>query len=199
MGFRRLPSWSQTPGEQDERLLQEDVQPFDRSCLNPDERRRILRAFLRYELLCRVYGPMGTELSWVRGNDHEATEYWEFCLETDSWSGYVQSEEDVFRHWDWKLLSRLEGTMTDTVDLKMLPCMREYVLTLYGAYNAYSKGAKLPARMPVYSTLENAPQLNIDFFPGSGGPLDFIFTLGPPWGTGGRRRCHFWPRRGLTC
>ncbi|KAK7393907.1 hypothetical protein QQX98_013306, partial [Neonectria punicea] len=108
-----LPKWSEL------------AQPFPEIChhldldsLTKDERRRILQAFLRYELLCKVYGPIGGKLNpsddrrdYKRG-------------EEDQHEGYQFHPNDPFRYWDWRLLFKYEGREPQPAELQSLPCVR---------------------------------------------------------------------------
>lgn len=65
--YRRLPVWSVLFNNHRQEELKAEATFLDQSHLSKAERRRILQAFLRYELLCQVFGPMGDAVLAVIG------------------------------------------------------------------------------------------------------------------------------------
>ncbi|KPM37488.1 hypothetical protein AK830_g9083 [Neonectria ditissima] len=129
--YRLLPAWSCHAQE-----FSWSSTIFQLDSLSKDELRRILQAFLRYELLCKVYGPIGGKLN----PSDDCRDY--KSGKADEHEGYQFRPNDPFRYWDWNILSKYEGKEPHTADLQLLPCVREYVLTLYGALIADQVGDK---------------------------------------------------------
>lgn len=161
--YRRLPRWSHPSfsyGTKQQEELQREGAWFSFDMLSQAQRRRMLQAFLRYELLCKVYGPIGGELDpdHIGINRHHDRET------EEQTSGYEFSPDDPFRHWDWRLLYRYEQREPEESELQLLPCVREYVLALYGAMIADQVWVKLPDRF-LYSIYDNAPCGEMGGFP----------------------------------
>ncbi|KAK5992494.1 hypothetical protein PT974_05901 [Cladobotryum mycophilum] len=153
--YRKLPSWSHRDFCQTttQVSLEREVDHFDIESLSKKKQRLILQAFLRYHLLCKIYGPVGGKLRVV------PTE--EFCnydsvVETE-YNGYRFDPRDPFRYWDWSLLYRYEDREPETREIQLLPCVREYVLGLYGATIADQVGAGIPTA-GTHPEFENAPK-----------------------------------------
>lgn len=130
--YSRMPTWSLLAQAKTQRTVQHEAQHFDRSVLTREQRHQILKAFLRYELLCRIYGPRGNDLNAVKKNRNG----WGNSPDADLpgplyGNGKHVRQGDVFRFWDWALLNRFEGTSITAPELQLLPCVREYIQTLY--------------------------------------------------------------------
>ena len=147
LAYLELPSFSS------EDLLNSDAQitlsldsqssgSFHLHLLTKDEQRRILGAFLRYELLCKIYAPLGgaSNRVWVGsfrkkdGLDRTRREL----------GGYMYNPGDPFRYWDWRVLCRYEEQEMRDLDRQLLPCVREYLLTVYGPFIADQVKAPIP-------------------------------------------------------
>lgn len=185
--YRRLPAWSHPDFAQgsNQRLLRTSPDlcnaDFDTDLLTLDEHRQIFRAFLRYELLCKIYGPVSRrELA----ADPEACDL--TCLNSnrtsDAYDDHDGDDEphhrpgSRFQHWDWAILSSYENTAPFLPDLQLLACVREYVLTLYGALIASEVHANLPRLLEGstrYPHLEYAPEVGEDEFPDDGIAADW--------------------------
>ncbi|KAJ4328513.1 hypothetical protein N0V84_001030 [Fusarium piperis] len=70
--YRRLPQWSCFS-----RLVQ-DVDQFDPTSLGDADRRRILQAFLRYELLCKIYGPVAEAAAGKSDSKHNQEDGYDY-------------------------------------------------------------------------------------------------------------------------
>ena len=125
--YRRLPIWTLTLTSPMQAQLQMEVNNVDRDSLSRHQKRRIMQAFLRYELLCLVYGQTRDNM---------------FGHWFDAW---ISPENQYpFRYWDWRLLSTYEGSDPKSLDMQLLPCVREYVQSLYGAILMDCARVKLP-------------------------------------------------------
>ncbi|KAH7323005.1 hypothetical protein B0I35DRAFT_407407 [Stachybotrys elegans] len=92
---------------------------FDLNILSPTKKRRILQAFLRYQLLCLIYRPLAF-ISWARETDQHTT---------TAQTGL--REQDLFLTWDWRILSKFEKKDPLLAETQLLACVREYVTTLW--------------------------------------------------------------------
>lgn len=172
--YRRLPPWSHphlshSPAQM--KLAQDDIDQFDLASLEDVDRRGILRAFLRYELLCRIYGPVSVakdvkpDRKYDEEDDHDDLDSYYDDDDGDAWgesdppNGYRFRENDPFRYWDWSILYRYEKREPEDTELQLLPCVREYVLATYGALIAHQVQAPIPTALTTNShpEYENAP------------------------------------------
>lgn len=173
--YRRLPSWSHpdfccNPGQV---LLQQDVNQFDVASLGYSDRRKILQAFLRYELLCKIYGPIAGKSDTQLGREVDRGRR----FGRDPFDGYMLDQRDPFLYWDWYILYMYERRVPGETELQLLPCVREYVLAMYGALISDQVRAWLPVpgEHPEYVNAE---------FPDrspSNEPADFQRIGGPTW------------------
>lgn len=170
--YRRLPPWSHPhfSNNPTQTLLLQDVNQFDASSLERADRRKILQAFLRYELLCKIYGPVAGKpytqpyqgYDFHYGEDRE--EYHDDWVGVDPPDGYQFEEKDPFRYWDWSILYRYEKREPEDTELQLLPCVREYVLAMYGSLIADLVQAPIPV-VGEYPEYENAPSSGMGRFP----------------------------------
>ncbi|CAH0052532.1 unnamed protein product [Clonostachys solani] len=180
--YRRFPSWAHPDFSQgfSQRQFDDEECSFDLKTLSVDERRRIFAAFIRYELICKIYGPRTgakvpvggihppcchsrmQQLDGDIGDKFDAMmeNHWkQDHLETSINSGdndsdviidytFEQLAPDPFRCWDWQTPR----------ESSLLGCVREYVLTCYGALISEVLKAPLPKwwETQIY---ENAPKL----------------------------------------
>ncbi|RSL52308.1 hypothetical protein CEP54_010972 [Fusarium duplospermum] len=160
--YRRLPPWSHPhfSSNPTQMLLLQDVNQFDATCLGNADRRKMLQAFLRYELLCKIYGPVAGKPDTQPYQEYD-TYTWS---EGDPPNGYRFDENHPFRYWDWSVLYRYEKRRREEIELQLLPCVREYVLAMYGALIADQVRAPIPVSgdNPEY---ENAPSNGMGRFP----------------------------------
>lgn len=134
--YTKLPSWSLF--DYSGRLLQSQPYPengikfFDNEKLDLKARQRIPEAFLRYELLCKVYGPYSLEPEHGR-NTEGLPSAWFGTRVTD----LKDLDSQIFQSWGWSLLYRYDNRAADRLDMKLLCCVREYVTSLYVTLFAY--------------------------------------------------------------
>ncbi|KAF4469634.1 vacuolar membrane-associated iml-1 [Fusarium albosuccineum] len=161
--YRRLPAWSHAHFSRNyiQRNLARGVNSFDLNSLRRDERRKIFRAFLRYELLCKVYGPVGGELDTTDEYDYRDKL---FLADEEESYDCTFDEDDPFRYWDWSLLYKYEEKEANEAELHLLGCVREYVLMMYGALIADQVRASVPIAGE-YAEYENAPSSGVGRFP----------------------------------
>ncbi|KAI8723592.1 hypothetical protein NCS52_00215100 [Fusarium sp. LHS14.1] len=174
--YRRLPPWSHhhfscNPSQI---WLQKYVRQFDTASLGRADRRKILQAFLRYELLCKTYGPVAGKTD-TQGESHRTGR--------DPFDGFLLDQSDPFLYWNWYILYMYERRLPGEIELQLLPCVREYVLAMYGAIIANQIGAPIPVpgERPHY---ENAPLRGVRNFPDrspSNEPRGFHHIGSPAW------------------
>jgi hypothetical protein len=159
--YRRLPRWSPRSISLLQARLKRDVSYFDRRLLDRNQIRQITKAFLRYELLCLIYGPLETDK--LNFDFYQEQQQFEDKFGDRGKDDYHYVEHDPFRHWDWRILDKYEYKRAELVDSQLLPCVREYVITLYGAYFAVCK--PLPNTHTSHPEFENAPGYHQQEFP----------------------------------
>ncbi|RTE80981.1 hypothetical protein BHE90_004515 [Fusarium euwallaceae] len=140
--------------------LVQDVDQFDLTSLSHAERQTILRAFFRYELLCKIYGPTAGKPDTEPYQEYD-TYAWS---EGDPPNGYQFDENHPFRYWDWSVLYTYEKREPEETELQLLPCVREYVLAMHGALIADLVRAPIPV-VGEYPEYENAPSSGMGRFP----------------------------------
>lgn len=161
---RWLPRWSHQdflhePTQDRSKLASSsELRPFDLGSLTRSQRRRLFQAFLRYELLCKIYGPVGGVLK-PKELSHDHGRY-----EKNEHDGYIFDQRDPFRYWDWRVLYRYEQREPEQSELQLLPCVREYILALYGALIADQVQVEVPIMEDNFE-FENAPFSNMGGFP----------------------------------
>ncbi|RSL87694.1 hypothetical protein CEP51_002100 [Fusarium floridanum] len=160
--YRRLPPWSHPhfSSNPTQMLLVQDVNLFDLTSLSRVDRQAILRAFFRYELLCKIYGPTAGKPDTQPYQEYHR-EVW---AEGDPPNGYEFEENNPYRYWDWSILYRYEKREPEETELQLLPCIREYVLAIYGALIADQVQAPIPV-VGEYPEYENAPSSGVGRFP----------------------------------
>ncbi|KAI1400900.1 hypothetical protein F4819DRAFT_352104 [Hypoxylon fuscum] len=145
--YLRLPSWSHSSHLDNslDRLLEEPSSGIRAtlSSVSIEERNRLLGAFLRYDLICRVNYPQALP-HYGPGETHAI-----FASEDINGWGVNWMDSHEFYHgvlelptqkmWDWQVLSVFDGKQsTSTAHYQpwvqdMLHCVHEYVTTLYRA------------------------------------------------------------------
>ncbi|RSL45853.1 hypothetical protein CEP53_010592 [Fusarium sp. AF-6] len=147
--YRRLPPWSH---------------PHFSS--SPTQMLLLQDAFLRYELLCKIYGPVAGKPDTQPYQEYD----FDYSEDHDGWvggdppDGYQFDEKNPFRYWDWSILYRYEKREPEDTELQLLPCVREYILAAYGALIADQVQAPIPA-VREYPEYENAPSSGLGRFP----------------------------------
>ncbi|KAJ3465683.1 hypothetical protein MRS44_006341 [Fusarium solani] len=166
--YRRLPPWSHPHFSRNptQMLLLQDVNQFDADSLGHTDRRKILQAFLRYELLCKIYGLVAGKPDTQHDQEDDYDEDDDDWAGGDPPDGYQFEENNPFRYWDWSILYRYEKREPEDSELQLLPCVREYLLATYGALIADQVQAPIPIAVtrghPEY---ENAPSSGSGRFP----------------------------------
>lgn len=167
--YRWLPRWShpdfphEPAHDQSHSSSSTGSKSFDLDSLTRVQRRQLFQAFLRYELLCKIYGPIGG----ISRPD-----------------GRILDEVNPFRYWNWRVLYKYEKKEPEQSALQLLPCVREYVLTLYGALVADQAQAYVPFFDFDFDfdeddssfLFENAPWRGVGPFP------DYLSNSHSPWG-----------------
>lgn len=129
LAFRHIPPWSHETLLHSARREREglkydtDVKKFDMRSLTTDQREKIIEAFFRYVILCKIFG-------------HVDGEQRHLAITVEEWRNQVRPSTPVLPRtfkWEWKLLTDLEGKVPNTMGEKRLACVREYVTTLYGS------------------------------------------------------------------
>lgn len=153
--YRRLPKWSHSHFSQNfiQRQLSPDDSHFDAGSLSRHKKDQILQAFLRYELLGKIYGPGGGSCLLDR---FKSCQYRDSHGVKDVSDGYEFDEARPFLYWDWSLLYKYNAREPQSSELHLLPCIREYVITLYMALIADQIRMTLPPRR-LCSEFENFP------------------------------------------
>lgn len=154
--YLELPSFSHDDFTESERQFTLSMSagaasPFDLHLLTPDEQRRILHAFLRYEILCKIYSPLG------HGKESRFTSTAKRIIVDDAEEGYEHNTFNPFRYWDWRLLEEYEKRKQGDSDRRLLSCVREYVVTVYGALIAEQGNVPIPDAQEL-GEFENAPR-----------------------------------------
>ncbi|KPM43392.1 hypothetical protein AK830_g3224 [Neonectria ditissima] len=114
--YASLPDWAHASFSRELAFPDDSRDGFGLDALTELERYRLMRAFLRYELMCKAY-PMRPST-------------------VPAWRGT--------KDWDWSRLSAYEsdpaefpgGGMEEPSDPEMFQCVHEYLRTLYGALMA---------------------------------------------------------------
>ncbi|KAL6918714.1 hypothetical protein FSHL1_002715 [Fusarium sambucinum] len=126
--YLSLPSIVYTDTDTDNRVTLDD--------LTPTERYRLFRAFLRYEMLCKVFDPkvkdaVGADYQWIGGSYHQ------------TWYGNNEQSPGLERYW------RIAHDSWETLDpwlYESLHCVWDYIQACYGAVLAHVAWAdKYPA------------------------------------------------------
>lgn len=132
--YIQLPQWAHSTFSRDVGPQLAPLPSVPCSKLNLDERNRLLEAFLRYELLCKIFCPR------PRKTPRQYDNFAEFL-----WVAHVYPQ---FAQWSWTLLEWYERPHPkvdtrafighepqdgDPRDIELLQCVGEYVRTLYGA------------------------------------------------------------------
>lgn len=147
--YRYIPKWAHADFSQDFSNEWLDKSAFDYGYdtmvkLTAEQRRRVYRGFLRHELLCKIYSPLQGEalVSVVRPPIFKTRDRPCRCEGGDSWLECIRCRRkwrpeewfdpaDPFRHWDWNILERYEGTPTTLSDKRLFIMVREYVKNVY--------------------------------------------------------------------
>lgn len=134
--YRFLPNWSH------DRLLgnpvqqqlgaTKDLHAFDMESLSSTQRRQILQAFLRYEVICKIYGPVASEPGLA-----------------DSAPNPANPAEQFFRSWNWRILAHYEKAESDETGLV---CSIVFVST----FSYYTKLWSRICSMKVYHITQTA-------------------------------------------
>ncbi|KPM38610.1 hypothetical protein AK830_g7937 [Neonectria ditissima] len=160
--YRQLPTWAHrdfvTSPSQRKLVIAKTINRLSIDSLHENERRSIFKAFLRYELLCKVY-------SFVRRPDQElgvGAHHWPRIQVPPHYGSsspplYNDEAFDSLWHWDWSLLARYEDRTPLPDEIHLLACVRDYVLTMYGAIAAEDLGTTLPALISTIPEFEHAP------------------------------------------
>lgn len=90
----------------------------DLDSLSPGEKQRIIKAFLRYEILAQLF----------RSRPH--------CYRVRHTGNQINSTPA----WDWDMLDRYEGNSSELWEIEGLQCVFEYFRTVYGAISARFDG-----------------------------------------------------------
>ncbi|KAK2593188.1 hypothetical protein QQS21_009117 [Conoideocrella luteorostrata] len=191
--YLRLPEWSICHRSPRQLKLQQEATYVNPDKLSAEQQHQIIKGFLRYELLCRVYGPFGNDTN-SSGRIFDRSNYSVMDLrntpDPDSTSNWVLNRHYLFCFWDWALLNRFEGTSITSPELQLLPCVREYIQTLYGAYISELLSLEVPSTAIASGDFrldwENAPASHINNFPDYAVPFhddddedDFYDPLSP--------------------
>lgn len=160
LAYLRLPDWSHESfaWEAPQRLFngqpRSDIHFYS---LNINERRRLLQAFLRYEIMCRVYHPLPEPYSAFLGTG----------------SGTVIPAVE-FSRWDWHLTHRNDDDICHTYEIHLMQSVHEYYRCLYGALAAQitETATTLPQPPPLYPYIGDGESADTEtpaavFFPES--------------------------------
>lgn len=126
--YRQLPVWSHKSHfiRKSQHFLQaENDKHFRIASLSLNQRRTIFRAFLHYELLCKIYGPVSKAFNEAHN--------------------IVSGQNRQFTDWDWNILENFQAQEnSERENRDLIRAVREYVLTLHGALLADQVYARLP-------------------------------------------------------
>ncbi|KAF4469188.1 hypothetical protein FALBO_3917 [Fusarium albosuccineum] len=136
LSYLRIPFWAHQSywnGTLDKLLEEEEPSkgPISLSQVSPEERERLLRAFLHYELICKTCRPR-PEYPIFGQDDLSDIE-----LEGQAWPRWAQWS--ILGVWDWTTLAKFEEIGADNWvrnqpwERDMLHCVHSYVTSLYGA------------------------------------------------------------------
>ena len=155
MSYRLLPSWT------DPSLADTDSQRrirarVDRTSirypfhwLGHTQRQRIMRAFLRYELLCRTYRPIAADRPGFKDGALS-------CGCRRAARPWVEGRFGPFRRWDWCLLFRYRNeTWWDLEEIELLASVREYMASIYVALATEARQVAAPADAPPEDDADN--------------------------------------------
>ncbi|KAG9257159.1 uncharacterized protein F5Z01DRAFT_633926 [Emericellopsis atlantica] len=121
--FHRLPAWSHSyyinVSFVDATQTQGYISAFNADDLSYKTRLKVYKAFMQYEILCKVYGP----------TSEEPNSPYPGAVALDDSS----ERPSYLRSWNWKLLSRYRPRDYTLVDVSSLKCVREYIITVYEA------------------------------------------------------------------
>lgn len=157
--YQRIPEWSPASWTQRQEGIRRKARITDGVSLTMEQKRQIVKAFLRYELLCRIYGPQGNDDDFLMG-DHHSLNMSDYCCTLpgpDHAGAKAIKPRELFKFWDWAILNRFEGADINSPDLQLLPCVREYIQTLYHALVAEHLQLRLPKPRKPRPDYENAP------------------------------------------
>ncbi|KAG9254343.1 uncharacterized protein F5Z01DRAFT_750250 [Emericellopsis atlantica] len=119
--FLYLPRWSHSDYRKISFInkIPANIGDFDVEGLSGQACLKIYRAFMQYEILCKVYGPI-TEESLLEDDLRQTS------------SNSINPERPPYlSSWDWELLSRYRPGDHTLADVSSLKCVREYIITLY--------------------------------------------------------------------
>jgi hypothetical protein len=137
------------------------LQPFAEGSLSETSRRRILRAFLKYEILCKVYGPV---VNTNRRENLSPESFHDQHRAEDS--NQDSSPEELFVKWDWNLLDKYQSDRPDSASTDALSCVREYIITLYeGMISDYIRVTPAPRRLRAWECLRLPSRLGLGGIP----------------------------------
>ncbi|PNY22176.1 Uncharacterized protein TCAP_07178 [Tolypocladium capitatum] len=122
--YIHLPKWSHPSFHVNVgRLPPRPKHKIDLDSLSPGEKQRILKAFLRYEILAKRFRPRLLRPGPLR---HRARD--------------TGNQIDSILAWDWDMLDRYEGNSSELWEIERLQCVFEYFRTIYGATSARFDG-----------------------------------------------------------
>ncbi|KAM0491423.1 hypothetical protein ACHAP8_010690 [Fusarium lateritium] len=169
--YLSLPSIVYTDTDTDNRVTLDD--------LTPTERYRLFRAFLRYEMLCKVFDPkvkdaVGADYQWIGGSYHQ------------TWYGNNEQSPGLERYW------RIAHDSWETLDpwlYESLHCVWDYIQACYGAVLAHvawadkypafltegvrKKNLLFPDNMPLWCTHKPTHEPILNEY-GAGGTGDYL-------------------------
>lgn len=169
--YRYIPHWAHVDFSQDFSNLSLEKDGFDCSYdikrqLSSQQRRRVFRCFLRYELLCKIYSPQKGKLlippvrpPKLELRDQGCPGEWgskepsyldslgkvECRFLRRKWNLEEWFDPDnPYRHWDWNILERYEGSPTSLCDKRLFVTIREYISLVYVALLRNEKQVPIP-------------------------------------------------------
>ena len=141
VSFRLLPPWtaSNLADTDAQREMRAKSGPMPKYEIKPGQRRRIMSAFLRYELLCLVYRPIaGVKPEW------EGDGRWD-CGCVKATKPWAETKFGPFRRWDWSLLLKYRNeAWWDLDEIELLASVREYISSVYGAMLLEARDVPVP-------------------------------------------------------
>jgi hypothetical protein len=132
---RHMPSWAHPsyahpPSFPPEHAEAAKLRVFDMESLSEERRCLIFRAFLHYELLCQIYGP-ASETPTPFCRPPLAPPKAPMLIAPPPPARDIA--RTTFMSWDYGLLRRYGAEGREVASRAELMCVREYIITLYGA------------------------------------------------------------------
>jgi hypothetical protein len=132
---RLMPSWAhpcyaRPPSFPPEHVEAAKLRVFDMDSLSEERRCLIFRAFLHYELLCQIYGP-ASETPTPCHRSRLARPKPPMLIAPPPPARNIARA--TFMSWDYGLLRRYSAQGREVASRAALLCVREYIITVYGA------------------------------------------------------------------